>query len=175
MKKMLAVFVCLVMVIVGGVAIKRTQNEVNQDCLRIHIRANSNTEQDQNIKIKVRDCVVNSLIPLIENAKDKKEVLQIIKNNSLKIKDVADYVLRENGFKYSSEIKIVKEEFPTRNYGGIIFESGEYDSVIINLGSGSGDNWWCVAYPPLCFVPNESNQVQYSSKIMEMIEKFKES
>lgn len=85
--------------------------------------------------------------------------------------------MEENNFNYKSNMKVTNEFFPTRSYGDISFESGYYDSVIIELGSGKGDNWWCALYPPICFVgnENETDNFVYKSKIAQMISNFKKN
>ena len=99
---------------------------------------------------------------------------QIVLQNAKEICAVADGVLRSNGLAYKSTAQIKKENFPTRVYDEVVFEQGEYDALIVNLGSGSGDNWWCVVYPPLCFVGGEfvGEKVVYKSKLQEIVENF---
>ena len=86
------------------------------------------------------------------------------------LKSVCDKVLKESGFNYFSKVSIKREEFPFRSYNGIDLEAGFYDALIIELGSGTGDNWWCVVYPPLCFVGQ--GEYIYRSKIKDVINDF---
>ena len=147
----------------------------NDDYLRIHIRANSNSQQDQNVKYLVKNAVVDYLTPLLCNANDKEEAKQIVIANKAGIQKVADGVLKQNGFDYVSNAVVKKEEFPTRTYESLTLDSGIYEALIVNLGTGTGDNWWCVVYPPLCFVGGEattSNTIKYKSKLLEIINKF---
>ncbi len=146
----------------------------NKDFVRIHIRANSNESVDQNIKLVVRDAVVDYITPLIVDCTNSHDVIRILDDNLDIIEKIADGVLLNGGFEYRSHAKITNEYFPTREYGKYIFPADYYDALIVNLGSGNGNNWWCVAYPPLCFVGNDvgGNQVKYKSKIMELINKF---
>ncbi len=146
----------------------------DKDCLRIHIRANSNEQIDQKVKYMVKDAVVEFLTPLLADATDKNKAKQIVTANSEQICLVANNVLKQNGFDYKSSAKISKETFPTRAYGDFVLEQGEYDALIVNLGSGSGDNWWCVVYPPLCFVGGEQTggSLVYKSKLHEIIKNF---
>ncbi|MBR2303105.1 MAG: stage II sporulation protein R [Clostridia bacterium] len=146
----------------------------DKDCLRIHIRANSNEQVDQNVKYMVKDAVVEYLTPLLAEATDKSKAKQIVVANSKHICDVANTVLEKNGFDYKSSAKVTKETFPTRAYGDFVLEQGEYDALVVNLGSGSGDNWWCVVYPPLCFVGGEQTggNLVYKSKLQEIIQRY---
>lgn len=139
--------------------------------LRIHIRANSNEYVDQNIKYQVKEQVVNYLTPYIAECENIEEAKNLLNNKLQEINNVAQNVLINNGFTYSVNVKINNEFFPTRSYEGRVVESGYYDALIIELGEAKGDNWWCVVYPPLCFV-DTSNNIVYKSKIMEIINKF---
>lgn len=146
----------------------------NEDVVRIHIRANSNSEVDQEVKLKVRDSVVDYITPLLATCHSSSEVKVVLLDNLQVIESVADDVLIHNGFLYESKASIRNEYFPTRSYGRQVFSEGYYDALIVELGSGTGDNWWCVAYPPLCFVGDNisSNQVRYKSKLLELINKY---
>ena len=135
--------------------------------LRIHIRANSNAVNDQSVKYEVRDAVVNYLTPIIENATSKEDAILKITNTQTAVKALIDGLLAKKGYKYKSKVSIKEELFPTRVYEGLTLEAGYYDAVIIELGEGSGDNWWCVVYPPLCFMGSED--ITYRSKIWEII------
>lgn len=139
--------------------------------LRVHIRANSNGEADQTVKYLVRDRVVEFLTPTVAGAEDKQTAVSLIRGKLGEIGRVADEVLRQNGFYYGAKASLKEEEFPTRVYDGVTLEAGVYDALILELGSGTGDNWWCVVYPPLCFTGGNSNVV-YKSKILEIIDSF---
>ena len=139
--------------------------------LRLHIRANSNSEEDQAVKYLVRDALTAWLTPLVAEAGSKQEALSLVQNNLETAERVAEAVLLENGFFYGAEAKLTKEEFPTRVYEGATLPAGVYDAFILELGEGAGDNWWCVVYPPLCFAGGEGDIV-YKSKILELILAF---
>lgn len=147
----------------------------DQSYLRIHIRANSNLSVDQNIKYLVKDEVVNFLAPLISEATSFEDVKQMLENSKLEIESVCNNVLKNNGFCYTANAKIATEYFPTRAYGQHVLQSDFYDALIIELGNASGDNWWCVVYPPLCFLNatelNSSN-IKYKSKLVEIVNNF---
>ncbi|MBR4999197.1 MAG: stage II sporulation protein R, partial [Clostridia bacterium] len=99
----------------------------------------------------------------------KEKAINIVKNNCSILKGKCLNVLRKKGFNYSVNIKVSNEFFPTRTYSNTTLESGYYDAVIVELGEAQGDNWWCVMYPPLCFVNKNENvkQIKYKSKICE--------
>lgn len=143
----------------------------NVEYLRIHIRADSNSELDQNIKYKIKDKIVEYLTPYISECDTKQKAQEMLEDNLKNIESIADKCLKENGFEYTSNAYINNELFPLRVYEDLTLESGFYDALIVNLGSGKGDNWWCVVYPPLCFV-GEGTSVIYKSKIVEIIKNF---
>ncbi len=146
----------------------------NSEFLRLHIRADSNSDADQAVKLKVRDAVVNYLTPYLAEVDSAAEAEKLIKSKLPELKALSEKVLADNGFFYGAEAVIRTEEFPTKSYGDVVLESGYYKAVIINLGSGKGDNWWCVAYPPLCFVGEEDDgEIKYKSLIKEIIEKWR--
>lgn len=140
------------------------------DYLRIHIRANSNSVEDQNVKYKVKDSVVEYLTPYITECESFEDVVVMVETHKESLENVADEVLRSNGFDYVSNVEIDNEYFPTRCYESFVLSADYYDAIIINLGSGQGDNWWCVVYPPLCF--KDTKNVMYKSKIAELIKKY---
>lgn len=139
--------------------------------LRIHIRANSNNLADQNIKYEIKDLVVTYLTPVIEKAKSKDEAIRLVENEKSAVNRLIDRFLKENGFNYTAKTDVRKEKFPTRSYGDLTLNEGVYDAVIIELGSGLGDNWWCVVFPPLCFT---GEKVSYYSVIAEFFKKLKQ-
>ena len=169
--------VVLVLLIVGilvlGVVFVPKEN-VEYDYLRLHIRANSNEEIDQNVKLEVKNELVKFLTPLFEEVESKQSAINIVENNKNVLTSVCVNVLKSKGFYYSVNIKIANEYFPTRTYVNTTLESGYYDAVIVELGEAKGDNWWCVMYPPLCFVnKNENvNQIKYKSKLKEWWQKM---
>lgn len=149
--------------------------KVEENYLRIHIRANSNVEIDQNIKYKIKDEVIEYLTPYIAECNNYNQVLNMLQNNLTNIVQKVNEVLEQNNFSYSSNAKINNEFFPTRSYDYLVLEANYYDALIIELGQAKGDNWWCVVYPPLCFLNGNNvleNNVVYKSKILELINKF---
>lgn len=144
-----------------------------ESVIRIHIRANSNNACDQEVKLMVRDDILDYITPLIADCENSEAVKNTLSENLQTIENIADNVLKENGYDYVSKAKINNEYFPTREYDGNVFPADYYDALIVELGEGVGDNWWCVAYPPLCFVGNlTGSKVKYKSKILELINKF---
>ena len=142
----------------------------NEEYLRIHIRANSNVEADQAVKYEIRDKVVDVLIPILADCKTKAEAEEAMQSNLLFIEKTADTILLSHGFNYTSKAKLANEQFPTRSYESLTLEGGFYDALIIELGEATGDNWWCVVYPPFCFLQTGNpNNIKYTSVLYEII------
>lgn len=182
MKKILIVSLTVVIVVlmILGLSInKENYSSENSEILRIHIRANSNSSVDQQVKYEIKNQLVDYMIPMLKNIETKQDVEDVIIENKSQLEKFIDNILKQKGFTYTSNIKLSYEEFPTRVYDGVTFESGFYDALIVELGSAQGNNWWCVIYPPICFTEysNKSGvKVVYKSKIMEIINKiFKRS
>lgn len=172
-KKFLFLFLIMLFPLLQGCA---QNNTISADSyFRIHIRANSNLTIDQNVKYLVKDNVVNFLTKQIEHCKTKEDVILKVEQIKPEIKSLCDNVLKNNGFNYSSNIIVRNEYFPTRAYGEYVLDADFYDALIIELGEAEGDNWWCVVYPPLCFLNGkeiDTNQIKYKSYIYELINKF---
>ena len=139
--------------------------------LRVHIRADSNDAAAQTVKYEVRDAVVAYLTPVVASCGTKQEAMDAVERALREIERIASGVLAKKGFSYGARASLRREEFPTRVYDGVTLEAGVYDALILELGSGKGDNWWCVVYPPLCFTAGNGNVV-YRSKIAEIIRSF---
>lgn len=169
MKYILITISCIAIALILGLS-GLVEQESQVQYLRIHIRANSNSEQDQTVKYKVKDNVVEALIPLLSQIESFEEAKCVISENFSMIEQVANQTLQDNGFSYTSSAKISNEYFPTRTYENITLEEGYYDALILNLGSGEGDNWWCIVFPAFCFTQTKkSDNIVYISQIWEII------
>ena len=148
-------------------------NDIYNSVVRIHIRANSNNDIDQEVKLKVRDEITAYLGDILGECKNKNDALCAIKDNVENLTNIANSTLNRNNFAYSSSVYVNKSYFPERHYDQYVFPEGEYDALIIELGSGKGDNWWCVAFPPLCFVPDSGeDEIVYKSWVKEILDKI---
>lgn len=170
MKNFCITFFIIAIIVLSGVGFT-TKAEPQKEYLRIHIRANSNDYLDQTVKYQVRNAVTEFLTPKIAECDTKKKAETLLSSNLTEIEKVANAVLKENGFNYKSKASVKNELFPTRKYDDLTLDGGYYDALIIELGEGDGDNWWCVVYPPLCFV-GDGVEYQYKSKIKEIIDHF---
>ena len=182
MKKFCIIFVSLFIITLagfsfsacGGVEKHGVFQMQTQDFLRIHIRADSNLHEAQAVKYLVKDALVKYLVPLVAKYSNKKEAVEGIEKSLPELQAEAEKVLKSQGFPYGASVRLSQEIFPTRVYGEYTLQAGEYTALIIELGQGKGENWWCVVYPPLCFSTATQGEVIYKSKIMEIIRAWKE-
>lgn len=151
-----------------------TQKRLADECVRIHIRANSNCDSDQSVKLKVRDKIVEYLEPRLEGCIDKQAALEVLCNEKESLTKIANAALYDNNFDYKARVEIKNEYFPDRQYDEYLFPEGNYDALIVYLGEGEGDNWWCVAFPPLCFVPSSDSgeKIVYKSWVKQWLDKL---
>lgn len=151
-----------------------SDSEIAESCVRIHIRANSNSQPDQTVKLAVRDEITSYLSSKLEGCTDKNAAIRVLDQEKVNLTNIADNALKRNGFGYKSSISLKSEYFPEKHYDGYVFPEGCYDALIVELGEGVGDNWWCVAFPPLCFVPESGNgeKIVYKSWVKELLEKI---
>lgn len=122
------------------------------EIIRFHIRANSDKEKDQALKLKIRDSILKEMEEKFKDTKSLDESREIIKENMMAMKSITEKVIEEEGEDYSVALTLGQDSFPTRKYGNLVFPAGDYETLLITLGEGKGQNWWCVMFPPLCFV-----------------------
>ncbi len=123
---------------------------ITSNVLRLHIPANSDSDEDQAVKIAVRDEIIDRSEDFFGGCETREEVLAAAEENLDEFEKIADSVLAENGFDYTSHAQLAEMQFDERVYGDLTVPAGEYTALRITLGTGEGHNWWCVMYPPLC-------------------------
>lgn len=126
--------------------------------IRFHVLANSDSDEDQELKLKVRDEIIKYLQPMLKQSKSLEQSEQIILSESENIKNIGENIIKENGYTYEVEVKLEYNNFPAKQYSNIVLPAGEYKALRILIGEAKGKNWWCVMFPPLCFV-DENNGV----------------
>lgn len=137
---------------------------LSDSVFRLHIIANSNSSADQELKLKVRDKIIEYMNTLTSSSSDKKDVISMVNNHLDSFKEIALNTIKENGYNYDVNIEIGNFHFPTKSYGDISFPAGNYDALKIEIGDAIGQNWWCVLFPPLCFVNSSTGVVPDDSK-----------
>lgn len=128
----------------------RDCEELRGDVLRLHVIANSDSDEDQAVKLEVRDMLLEITKDRVGDAVDKADAEAFFRENSEELTEAVNELLRERGFGYGAAMSIARSEFETREYDGFTLPSGEYDALKVVLGNGNGRNWWCVLFPPLC-------------------------
>ncbi len=134
--------------------------------MRFHVRANSDTEEDQELKMAVKEDVVSFLKPLLENCESVADSKDIIVSNLQNIYTIAINTIVEQGYDYPVKVYVTEEEFPAKTYGDITFPAGKYQALRVDIGEAKGQNWWCVMYPPLCFIDESTAVVTEEGKEM---------
>lgn len=169
--KMVIILSFLLFIYTSICAISYAQNistDIADSVFRLHVIANSDSKEDQDLKYIVRDNLLSYMNEICSNCKTKEEAIQLVNENKEKFEEIAKNTIEEQGFSYDVKINIGNFEFPTKNYGDISLPAGLYDALRVEIGEAKGQNWWCVMFPPLCFVDITSGVVPEESKeVME--------
>ena len=144
-------------------------NDIKDKLIRFHVIANSDTEEDQNLKLKVRDKVVEALSEKLNGITSLDEAENVLKQNINYVNEIAKEVIEENNYTYEVNTMLSYENFPDKVYGDYVFPQGNYEAFRVIIGEGKGQNWWCVMFPSLCFVDESKNEVD-SSELKDEIE-----
>ena len=139
-------------------------NDLQNSVFRLHVIANSDSKEDQNLKYIVRDKIIEYMKTICQNCTSKEETIKVVSEHLDDFTQIANQTIQDNGFSYNATVSLGNFEFPTKTYGDISFPSGYYDALKIKLGNSDGQNWWCVLYPSLCFVDVTSGIVPEESK-----------
>lgn len=137
---------------------------ISSSVFRLHVIANSDSAEDQNLKYLVRDALIDYMNSVSKNSNSKDEAISIAYQHKSDFYKIAKKVINDNGYDYNVNISIGNFTFPTKNYGDISLPAGYYDALKVEIGNASGQNWWCVMFPPLCFVDTSTGIVPEDSK-----------
>lgn len=169
----------------------KTSESISQEVFRLHILANSDSDEDQSLKLKVRDKILTKSESLFINCKNLNDVINVSKNNIDYFEKLANECIKENGYNYETKVYVDKEYFNTREYEKITLPSGVYNALKIEIGEAKGHNWWCVMFPAICLpavsddeinsilneeeieLINNNNKYEIRFKIVEIYEKIK--
>lgn len=148
--------------------------KIPDSAIRFRVLSNSNSPRDQKIKQDIRDKMQKELYTLLENSKSIKQARSLINDNMDNFNKILEEEMKDKEYSYTIDYGM--HEFPEKTYKGITYEAGYYESLLVTLGEGKGDNWWCVLFPPLCMLEAEetttSKDVEYKSFVKELIEKY---
>jgi len=144
-----AMVIIVALTVAGTVYSENVFQNISGNVVRLHVLANSDGENDQNLKLKVRDAVVEYTEPILRDCKSQGEVLSVLADEKENIKSVAESCLKSEGSAYKAYVCVGEYDFPAKNYGKYCFPEGEYQALRVIIGEGEGKNWWCVLFPPL--------------------------
>ena len=139
--------------------------------IRFHVIANSDSDKDQKLKLKVRDEVISYLQPKLENSNSIEESEKIIKNEYKTLENISKKVISKNGYNYTVKVGLEYSNFPAKQYSSVVLPAGKYKALRIIIGEGKGKNWWCVMFPPLCFVDDQNGIIdeKTDNKLKEVL------
>lgn len=163
------ILVCYIAFVVVDFSVHTTNAKeitqgISEKIIRLHVLANSDADYDQALKLKVKDAIVEELTKTFVNVKSKEEARILIRKNYAKIRNIARSVINEEGYDYDVHVYLGDCMFPTKIYKDLTFPAGEYEALRVDIGNAEGKNWWCVMYPPLCFVDQTYSVVPEDSK-----------
>lgn len=169
-KYILAVCIGLILTILLTLYSEAMQNQIADNVLRLHVLANSDSSEDQTLKLAVRDRLLCESRSLFINCDTRAESAAVFMQEKDNLTKAAEDEISLRGYNYPVSVSLEKTYFPTRYYDGIAFPAGEYDAVRVEIGKAAGQNWWCVMFPPLCFV-DESVSADNTEKLTESVGK----
>lgn len=173
MKKTIILILSIIAIYIF-IGYKFSDIEIPEEALRIRILANSNSDYDQSVKNNVKEEIQDYVYNLLKDTKDIDEARKIINSNLNSISLLTSNNLERQNYNLPFKINFGLNYFPKKEYKGIKYKEGYYESLLITLGSGKGDNWWCVLFPPLCLLEaEESTEVEYTTVVSEILKKYK--
>ena len=171
--KKIVIFMSIITVFLIYNEIKNEEIIIPDTAIRLRVIPNSNSKLDQNIKIKVKNYLEKNTYELLRNQTDINEARKLIQTNIPSLKENIDKIFKDNNYNLYYDINYGYNYFPSKEYRGIIYEEGYYESIVISIGEAEGDNWWCVLFPNLCLIDLEkTDDVEYKSWVIETINKI---
>lgn len=145
-----ALLIGLAVFLTSGALALRTQNDLAEKVVRLHVLANSDSEEDQALKLQVRDVVLERAAAILEESADRREAESRLRGELLEFERIAAEEIAVQGYDYPVTVELENTDFPTKEYDGFTLPAGEYLALRVIIGEGQGQNWWCVVFPPLC-------------------------
>ena len=146
----IALLIGLAVFLTSGALALRTQDELADKVVRLHVLANSDSEEDQALKLRVRDAVLEQATAMLEQSADRREAESRLRGQLLELERIAAKEIAAEGYDYPVTVNLENTDFPTKEYDGFTLPAGEYLALRVIIGEGKGQNWWCVVFPPLC-------------------------
>lgn len=144
------------------------QRSIADKVLRFHVRANSDTEEDQALKLEVRNGIIQYLEELLAGADGLETSKELLYEHMEDVEAIASRVIYEKGYDYEVSIYFTREYFPVRKYGNVVLPPGEYEALRVDIGEAAGKNWWCILYPAMCFVESTHAVYQEEEELLEV-------
>ena len=165
------IIVIVTYVVISNVVV--ANNLIPDDAIRVRVIANSNSDYDQKIKYEVKDIVEDDMYNILSNVDNLDIARDKIRNNLSNVENDIDKYLKNKDYNLGFNINFGYNYFPKKDFKGITYKEGYYESVVVTLGEGKGDNWWCVLFPPLCLIEaEESSDIEYTSLVKEVLDKY---
>lgn len=162
---------CFLLAFLLSMAFLQNQDEtlashIAPEVIRFHVLANSDSKEDQALKLEVKEMLLQTMYDALGASVSRDETAAYIRTHKALLEKQAETFMEERGFSYEARLELTEDYFPTKTYGDVVFPSGNYQACRITLGEGEGKNWWCVLYPPLCFIDSTYAVVPDQSKDM---------
>ncbi len=169
--------IIIVTILLLGICFSKKEEEliIPKEAIRFRIIPNSNLEEDQLLKQKVKGGVQIELVDLLKDAASVEEVREKVQEKIKPIENIVSNTLLENNSTQDFNVNYGLNYFPEKQYRGVTYQEGYYESLVVTLGEGNGDNWWCVLFPPLCLLEGEeteTDEVEYTSFVKELLDRF---
>ncbi len=173
MKKLFVFLVVLTIVFVSN-DLSKEEVIIPKESIRFRVIANSDKEEDQELKLKVKENLNKDIEKILSNKKNMIDSRKSIEDNMPLLKETINKTLKENNAKIDYDINYGENYFPTKEYKNVIYKEGKYESLVVKLGKGEGQNFWCVLFPPLCFIDEEqeSKDIEYHLLVKDIIKKY---
>lgn len=144
---------------------------ISEKIIRFHVIANSDSESDQALKEEIKDAIIKHMLPKLEESESLEESRSILKENEAQVIDIASQIISSRGYDYNVYIDFSRENFPVKRYGSVVLPQGEYEAYRVIIGEGQGQNWWCVMFPPLCFIDITKGELE-QDKTEEVMKEY---
>ena len=166
MKKIILVFITTMVFVCNSIAnySKSINTGLANNMIRLHVVANSNSKNDQLLKLKIRDKILEYTNELLKDSQNIDQTQYIISQNLDNISNLVKTYMKENNINYDVNLRLGEFPFPTKTYGDVILPAGEYQALKVLIGEAKGNNWWCVLFPPLCFIDATHGQLSEDAK-----------
>lgn len=177
MKKIIFIVITVIVAFLVYVNVNASVDEIviPDAAIRVRVIANSNSIHDQNMKMKVKERIEKSISPLLVSVENVNEARKIISNSIDNLENDVEVLFKDNNYDKDFKVNFGKNFFPDKDYKGVHYDEGEYESLVVTIGEGTGDNWWCVLFPPLCLLDasdSETEDVEYQFFVTKMLDKI---